>query len=320
MKKFLLRTAAFTACFVLLAQVLGWLGDEEFGDFNNKHLDHRAPWIFQQHNQELDFVILGSSRALNILDVATFEQVSGKKGINIASAGSGFAQNYLHLRQFAEQGNTFNTIILNVDWSGFHSDSSYSYPFSDYAYMPLFEEDWIEDIYYDEVPLHSYLTWKTLPVMKYAEFNENYPIYQTLQNRDYVYQNAVWDSTKGSQLLFDSVANFPAKDTLKLSFKPDPIDAKYFGMIVEYCKENNIKLLLYTAPYYEGYFVTRDCSEVFVGLDSVARANDLNHFPHYYNPIGIEKHLFRDYTHLNGEGAMRFSREFAEELVAIGAL
>ena len=89
---------------------------------------------------------------------------------------------------FHEQGNTFNTVIMNVDWSNFHSDSAYSYPFSDYAFMPLMSEGWVADLYYDEVPLWNYATWRALPVMKYAEFNNKYPFWESIRNRNFEYE------------------------------------------------------------------------------------------------------------------------------------
>ena len=322
MKKFLLRCLGFFAVLVIVAQVVGYVMDDFFGDFNNKRLDHRAPWIFQQEGQELDYVVLGSSRALNVIDINTIDSTLGTTGMNIASSGSSPAQNYLFLRRFHEHGNSFNTVIMNVDWSNFHSDSAYSYPFSDYAFMPLMSEGWVADIYYDEVSLWKYATWRTLPMMKYAEFNNKYPMWESLRHRHYEYSNELWDSTRGSHLLFDSVRNFWAMNPGSIHYfsDADEVDLKYFYTIADWCKEKNIQLICTTSPYTAYYMKKRDASPNFRGIDSVCRLKEIPYYNHSLIPLSRRKGVFRDHTHLNGHGGRKYSVYLAKVLRAEGVI
>jgi hypothetical protein len=308
MKQFVIRIGLFLALIIVLMQALGLMLDSHFSKQTSKQLDHKSNWIFQQEDQSLDFVVLGSSRALNILDVLTMEEASDKKGINLATEGSSLAGNYLIFERFM-RNNTTDVVILNLDYSALHSDRSYSYAFADYAFAPLFSDDTVSAIYYDEIPTFKYYLWKVAPFMKYAEFNEHYPFYENVTNPDYEYRNHVLDSTKGSQLLYDpNYKNFNDRDTVTIDPTPNHIDLKYLQRIASFCNKRDIKLITYCSPYPAEIFQYSDFASQSEVIVKLAKELKFTYLDFSHNDIGKTRRYFRDWGHLNAQGALLFSK------------
>lgn len=320
MKKFVIRTCIFVACIIVVFQVLGRMWDHHFSSFDNRYVDHKSPWIFQHQDQQYDYAIMGSSRALNVLDVLSIDAINGTRGVNIATAGSNFAANYLILQKYWEQGNRFNTLILNVDYSAFHADSSYSYPFADYAFLPISNVDYVDDIFYDQLPTWKYCMWKVAPFAKYVEYSSHYPFYDNIRYYGVRYENAVLDSTCGSDLLFDEEPEFPEKTKIKRFLNPDEEDLKYFEKIIAFCNANEIKLVLYEAPYYEELYEYRNYEEISDSIGIMAADRGVVYYGLGRHPLSKDRSNFKDYTHLNGDGALKFSTSFAEMLKRDGLL
>jgi hypothetical protein len=320
MKHYIIRSGLFSLVLIVLFQVLGYVFDAQFSDFKNRSLDHRASWIFQQKDQQLDIVVLGSSRALNIIHVPTLEKDLNIKGVNVATSGSSLAQNYLILRQFFEAGNSSKTLLLNLDYSALTSDSSYTYPFQDYAFLPRFSEAWVSEVYKDEIPATKYWLWKIAPFLKYVEFNDRYPIYQTFANRNKGLDMAALDSTKGSELLFDVVQKFDTMELRKPVFEPHQSDLDYLNKIVELSAQYDCQIVLYSPPFHQNILSTRDDSEIKKGIEDLAKQLGL---PLYYKSeshMSGQDAMFKDNSHLNGAGALIFTREIGAELRAAGLL
>lgn len=317
MKKFLIRTAIFLAFTILVMQFLGWLMDRHFSTYNNKQLDHPIVWQWQQKNNQYDFAIIGSSRAYNILDVLTIEKETGKQGINLASGGANMASNYLLLQQFYKHGNRCKTLVLNIDYSALHSDSSYKYPFADYAFIPLFSEPEVSAIFWDQIPRWKYFLWKAAPYLKYAEFNKHYPFVASLSRLDFKYQNATLDSTRGSALLYDTTyKHFPeVLEEINYSNRPHEMDMKYLQKILDFCDEHDIELYTYTAPYLAEFYVQSGIVQFTPTLDSLAQAHQYHYDDFSIVNLSASRDNFRDYTHLNGAGARIFSLQLAKRLI-----
>lgn len=95
---------------------------------------------------------------------------------------------------------------------------------------------------------------------------------------------------------------------------------EYFTKIVELCEENDIQLVLFTAPYgyidnFEGYL---NRQKISVTLETYLADLDI---PYLYfqktNEAGIDYASdFRDYAHLNTYGAMKITRSLGNYLAA----
>lgn len=112
----------------------------------------------------------------------------------------------------------------------------------------------------------------------------------------------------------ESVSNLPAVRPLN-SYEFDPENIKYMDMIVELCKENNIKLILVKAPsLYPHWYQEYD-----MFFEKYSHDNGLN----YYNFLEVIDEIGIDYStdtydgglHLNLDGATKLSKYFANILV-----
>ncbi len=322
MKRFLTRIGLFIVFSLLVFQILGYVFDAYFNRFDNHYLKDKSSWILKWKAHHFDFAILGSSRAHNVLDVLTMEKSCNKKGVSLAMPGSSLAANYLILKEFLETGNTTDRLLLSVDYFAFNSGHRFSYPFPDYAFLPLFNKSYVSEIYYDEIPGYQYYLWKIAPLLKYTEFSTKYPFYDNLRKMGQPYENRYLDSTKGSVLLSsEHYSNtMRGKKPERYYLSPDPIDWKYFEKIVVLCQAENINLILFDSPYYEEIYAYRNYDEISDTLGLIARDRSLPYYACGRDSVGKHKALFKDATHLNRQGAMHFSRRFAEQLKHDGLL
>src|SRR4051812_45086874 len=92
---------------LLLHAALFFPSSHYFDSYFSAHLNmsEKANWIFSQTDQHLDFAVIGASRTLNVIDVREIEKITDFKGINLAAAGNGYADNYLVYTNYLKNGN-----------------------------------------------------------------------------------------------------------------------------------------------------------------------------------------------------------------------
>jgi len=303
MKKFLVDIILFSVVLTIISAGISFALDKVFGGKHYSHTKHN--WVLATKNTQFDYAALGSSRVLNVIDVPLIDSLAGKSGINIATSGSGYADNYVLLKRFYESGNKTKTLFLNVDEYCFDAQHHYSYPFADFEYMPFFYEPEINSAYSD--CSSNYYLWKYLPFSRYAEFSDKYK----LQNL-YILRNSKsnYDYSKGYEELSDSsYKEFKTTETL---LNTNKLDLDYFFKVIALCKENNTTPILITTPeYYKLYPFQKNRAALYKKIYHLKDSLHLKYI--HYDSLGDFSNIsyFKDYTHTNSIGANLYSERLA---------
>jgi len=286
----------------------------------------RSNWVFSFKKQHFDFVFCGDSRAYNMVDISTVQNLTGKRGLNIGYSGAIFEEQYLIIRKFVENGNTINQLFLQTDLQSFDSSKRSRHRFTEYNYLPYLESDTLTaNVVRDNTPSINFFLWKNVPFIKYIEFNMKYPISLLMKNFD----DCIPEFDKfGSDLLprtstnfTQSAEEFVPKNANPSLIKPalnksEYINAKtmdYFERIVQLCKNRRIDLILYTPPLYisltKNEAHKNDCINF---IDEIASYNQLQYLEFLNDSICHNHSNFYDAAHTNAVGTMKFSERIAQ--------
>jgi hypothetical protein len=274
--------------------------------------DQKPIWVQNVKNESYSYAIGGSSRAENNADVNTIDSLLKIKGINMGYSGSDLAENYLTLLTFLRNGNRLSNYVLQIDdWSLIKPDSAFSYPFHEYFFLTLLNDKEVGDVIRHEDGPGKYYLWKWIPFAKYAEFNYIYPI-----QKIFVHPHTIYNHTHGTVLLDDQML-----DTVALEKRLGPIrhypnsnSYSYLQKMKELCKENGIRLIMYTAPIYYKYHQCIENKACRSLISSFAKANQLNYFDYTSSAICRNGDLMMNEAHLNRKGTLLFSKLLADSL------
>jgi hypothetical protein len=253
-----------------------------------------------------------------MLDIASLNAATGKKGINLGSSGSNFAENYILLKRFYSKRNVLRTLFIQVDVYGLNSCISYSRPVNEQFYIAQLGDPDVNEMFFDYLNPIKVMMWKYVPFSKYAEFNKRYALQNLFSKPE---QRQVFiDSSFGSYILPDSVIKHPRKPQIK-HYRIEPADLKWFKRLVDLAQHQETRVILFTAPVNARIFPYEENeSSVMNAYLQFAAERHLDYFDFRDIPISHSDSLFRDYTHLNAIGSLRFSMILGSRIKESGAL
>src|ERR1051326_1278566 len=199
-KRIVICIACYCAVFIPLSRYF----DHYFGQFIFN--DGKEDWIMNRKNEKYDFGVIGSSRVLNMIDIHAMQQELHENGINLGSSGSNFAENYILLKHFLQNGNKLNRLLIQVDIYGLNSSISYSHPVNERYYINMISDPDVTEMYYDYLNPLKVAMWKYVPFARYAEFNQRFRLQDLFHGSSVLH--SVLDSAKGTSLLHDSAQKF----------------------------------------------------------------------------------------------------------------
>lgn len=299
MRLFLRTFLIFFILLIVLSYPISLFISNHFYTYNKQN------WVLNLKEYDLDYAALGSSRVCNVIDTKTLDLAWGKKGINLGTSGSGYAENYLLLSEFIKK-NKISKLLLNIDEYSFNSKNSFSYPFHDFEFLTLYSD--YAPVFYDFIPSWKYYLWKTLPVSKYCEFNTTYTLKKTT--------HPLLDKNMGAVIVNENEKDENKKSTLaskKSQEVQNTLDEKYFLKTLELCTKNKIEIILITTPIYSNKADKfRDFGHEYI-KDHPALAQlpyvDFHDLVDYSNVD-----YFSDHTHTNIKGSLFYSEALGKKL------
>lgn len=266
-----------------------------------------------QKKKNIDFIILGNSRAKHQINPALLTNLYNGNGFNAGINGvGGIVYNNILLHLLLSKGLKPKTILLEAD----------AYPY----YTTK------DEIVADElIPLYPFINESEV-LRKYIKENTGYEekfkllfhsyryngmFFRVLFN--YIRQQSVTDNNGFEGLLgtFDTtgfkvpgdLSNPQLYSQLKLNTLVD---------IVQTCKANNIKLAVVFAPSYKNSLTLKKGNDMMIellrknGVTAVYDFSAIETIPELYS-----NNLWRNATHLNKDGAVIFSQKLNAAMAVI---
>jgi|GEM_PF-6508717 len=234
-------------------------------------------------------VILGSSKALTGINTGMLSAKTKRKWHNLGMDDTPLEAHLLILKILLAQQVHLDTVLLQYDGISRKDDNGIAkLDNNDYRFFPLLGQVDAVDAYFKKK--EKYQLYKYVPILKYSNYNTEllYPglyaiIKPGLRNR--------FDENGDMTYPNNASYNFPALDTTATK-ELKMVDRELIEFF-ELCKQNNITLLLYTAPVWNGKMVLND-SNGYIEKYNV----------HYFNASNSfnDHSLFYDVRHLNQSG------------------
>lgn len=305
MRTFLIKSFLFAFVALIAVQsiglVLNWA--------TKKNDQEKILWLNSKKNQIYSFAFLGSSRTLNMTDIKYLQDEWRIPGINMGSAGSGLADNYLVLYEFYKNNNRIDNLFLQIDEQSLDPSRGFGYPFHDYLFFNLLGDKTAEEVFLEQSGSTKYFIWKHFPFLRYIEFNNPYKemilgLFEKKIN---------YNQSGGSELLDKkSLDNWSAKGPTKI-WKTSPEGQKYLEKIITLAQNHETNVILYTAPYPAEINENPSLPEIEDYIIKTASKKHIPYLNYRRSTVSQNREYFRNLEHLNKEGVAIFMSEFASE-------
>lgn len=301
MKKFICKTILFIIPIIIIPLIiLIYFGFpppvlSTSMSFNAKALNIKG----MQLDGDIDVLAVGSSMSLNNIHTGTVKKYFGVKYVNLSSWGQNITEDYNLIKLFAQRHKP-KTIIISSAYMDFNNHS--------------------KGINYHS--LENYLDGNKISVFKLRTMSDllrNSRKYFYMKNDTKNYTSLMYDDCGGINFEknnFNINLNRWNGKSIK-EFVLDSSRYNYLDSVSLYCSRNDIKLVFIQSPFREGYYSQLDKQSLNI-LNT--HENKINSILSRNNQIFIKTKnqlwrddLFVDYSHLNKEGAKKYTQYFIDE-------
>lgn len=290
MKKFLIKLIVFLAILIVSIEAFVKLTDDKLIKLYGPNTEQQIRISFKNAlKYDYDTLILGNSRIYRGINPNKLSQ----KAYNFAHDNDTFNQMYYKLKYVQEHDKLPDTLIMGVDYFQFSIFSgSRNYIYSSVMpkeYMKDYERDFNKEVntILETKQNEFMLRLKSLNEKK----DENAKVPYLKENGQYIrYRKA------------------GPNETAKRNSEILPIQQEYFEKILEFCSENNIKVFMVMPPTRKNELasyteeITNKFDEYFK-----SKENDQVFYLNYSKDERFKLEDYQDKTHLNIEGADKFS-------------
>lgn len=280
--------------------------------------------------ENVDMIFLGSSRTYRGIDTPNISKNINKNVFNIAYENANYLTSYHLLKEICKE-NSLETLLLEVSMTNFTREDSTE---DIYIYKMLTEENQKQfakaiNLEYNNSILLEFTNhlnnfsngrFANNVKLKFSKFEK---IGDTINNQNskymgngFLYSNA---SAKGELSLPSSYLN--GKALWQDNFAKEK-QIEYFYNILEFCKEENIEVVLYSPPY--PYDVSSDFVEDFNNFDNFVNETIKDYDLKYLDFSKVKKDVlelknnyFYNANHCNGTGALALQPIISEILQEI---
>lgn len=290
MKKFLIKSILFLMILIISVEGFIKFTDDKLIKLNGPSTEQQIRISFENVlKYEYDTLILGNSRIYRGINPDKLSQ----KAYNFAHDNDNFNQMYYKLKYVEEHDKLPDTLIMGVDYFQF----SFLSGSRNYIYNSVMPKEYMKDYKRDiNKEVNTILSTKQNEFMLRLK-SLNKKIDETAKV-PYLKEN-------GQYIRFREAKK---NEQAKRNSNRLPIQEKYFEKILKFCSDNNIKVVMVMPPTRKNELVNYT-QETMDKFDNYFKSKE-NEQVFYLNYSKDERFNLEDYqdkTHLNKEGADRFS-------------
>lgn len=284
MKKFTIIVLGLTISIVLIAYVMDWIYTYAYKNVDEQNARDKVSWLHTKDSSiNYDYALFGSSRCIYHLNPVTIDKQIGLNGINLGYSGSNPFEIKLMVKKFLDKYNP-SQIFIQVDdrYNREHRD-----PVSITPWIPFIDNDYNyqEISHYDDQAFYL----KNIPFYRYTHYESKLGFRNVFFS---AFKKNSFHEKKGFKEIKKEIRNVKPHRYV-LEDKPN----KHLKEIENWCKEKDIDVYFFTAPY-----LKREINTEIID-------KHLNNY-HDFSQIYSDLKLFSDPTHLNWRGAEKFTDVF----------
>ena len=315
-KKRLAKVLIFICLFFVVDEFCGFLLEPAnyFGHFTNKDLEDAKGRI--------DTVFLGSSWTYLAYNCEQFDNMMGTTSFNAGSSGQTVIDSFYYLREIVKN-NPIKTVYFNI------SHLKLQYPKNRYSSTVV--NDRLKGINRlehmiaasDETLIGYYLN-----AFRYRDTISQLNIVDNIRTKlSQEYRNDQWPKDDSGQtyskmgyvksdveIIQGNNENFTLVDSAWKISDIKSYNLNYFFEIINFCRENEIELILVTPPFSMGFLQSVEDYQGYTNyMNDLVEENQITFvdFNLLKNSPFVQDALFTDTTHLNSKGAAIFTEMVA---------
>lgn len=274
-----------------------------------------------ENEENIDTLFLGSSHCFRAYDPELFTELTGKTAFNLGSSSQHFDTSYYLLREAAKY-NDIQTVYLDMHYKFLFVNKKYrdlvqANIISDYMKPSLNKLEFLTQIseieHYTNRMLPFRRNWQKIVDIPYIwnvwtkKQSDTYKNYEPIVNEHeyYVGKGFVYSEEELDVEAITWWDKFPS--ALEEMNGDGEYTNSYIQKIVEFCQENEIRLIFVTAPSCEQYLEAVEPYDAAYGY--IKEMADRYGVPYLDFNLCKKEHLnlsedyFLDVDHLNGKGA-----------------
>ncbi len=248
------------------------------------------------YNNSSDVVFFGSSRCVNTVIPEIFSNETGLSSFNMGWASSSLREVYAGVKIYLLRNQTPKYIYVQIDKNSLDTGIS---KLASQSLLKFFKRGIVNEYFTDE--LTSKLSIPLYASIFYRDFGWREMLKTFIRNENSSFLNQGYAKVNGTM-------NTNDLNIQKFKFFPSEyIRNKWLKEIVSICEQKKIKLVLFTAPYF-------NCSN---SIDTMRVIK----YPGFkfinLSDLLVNPKMFKDSDHVNDFGANEFSRKLGELSKAI---
>ena len=316
MNLFLKRILIFVLPIVLLAYPLDSIFSSYLAKQNSLSIANGEYSVWNDiYNGEInaEIAVYGSSRAWVQFNTPMLIDLSSTNSYNFGLDGHNFPIQYLRHLEYLKHNKPPKNIILSVDFLTLQKRKDL-YNYSQFLPYML----WNSEIYNytKDYEGFSKIDYK-IPLVRYiGEFNTLLKAF--LPNKD---KESRIQGYAGRKNQWNDDFLKAQNKTKEKFYKIDSTSISLFNNFLKSCKKSKIRVILVYAPvYYEGFNFIENHQEIVDYFKSTAKKNQLSFLDYTKDSISYDKSLFNNATHLNSDGANRFTKQVYKDMINLNLL
>lgn len=301
MGKFLKEFGVIFLWFISFILAYGYFCDFFFTQEKFFDKKYKPAWILSQKDRDVDFAILGSSRAYSAFDMNLLDSITDKKWINLGSNGSGMAENYMAFNHFLKR-NIVNTILIQVDVDVLVGNTNEQNRIHPYSFLPYWHDSVVNAVLKKEIKSLDNFLIGAVPQFRYFYFNKYFSpkeiVRRLMINKE---PDQTLDRLFGGEPIDERSKKVGVKIKKEKRNHFENFDLNpYLLKIIDLAESRKINILFFTAPIYYGEF------------DAVISYMEQSDYPTYLPEERLQKDesLYLDTWHLNEKGRRQFTLSF----------
>lgn len=312
---------AFAACMLLINEALRILLTDDADSYTRIAMHE----MYEQSN--IDVLLLGSSHSYRSLDPAILDEAWHVNTFNGGTSSQQPAASYYLLREIGKE-NDLSRVYMEVYYDLMSGNETWQSPtaayiISDYMKPSINRLMFLWDTGGKDYLVHGLVlgrrNWEKL--FDFSYWRDNLQKKSGADYQNYAYVTADNEEYAGKGFVYNREVIEPGTFAATEAFLPVNEEAiseenrKYLNKIIDYCQENGIELVFYSAPVPD--FRLAGCGNYDSYVEQMESFLEGKGVPYYdFNLcrsefLEMEDSCFKDDNHLNGEGAEAFSRAFA---------
>jgi hypothetical protein len=256
-----------------------------------------------------DVIISGNSRAWVHISPEILDSVLHVNSYNLGIDGYPFSMQYVRFKLFEKYNKKPRLIIQNVDFTTLYRRTT---PYNKTQFLSYLHEDFIKDelkkteftefeLYIPAMQYHS-----EFPIVEHGlmEFF-NIKHYQISRYKGYCGQERTWDRSKLEEIL--------SQDSIIAEREPETVEL--FDTYLNYCKENDIQVILvFTPQYIKMTEFTKNWDDEMQVYHDFAEKYDIPFLDYTHDTICYDTTYFYNAMHLNKKGSELFSIKLTNDI------